>query len=293
MYNVINYHVTDRCNYRCRYCFGKFGCECLALSDAKRAVDSVGEYFESQGIRDGRINLAGGEPLCYPWIDGLIEHIAKSGLKASIITNGSLLTPERIAVWGGTVCCIGLSIDSVSPGTNKMIGRSCGGRTLPAERAIQLCGEIRTAGIWLKINTVVSGYNLSEADALTEFYVRARPDRLKLFKMQRVRGVNDAAADKGVSDGEFSGFVRRVRADFPGVIAEGSGDMENSYLMIAPLGDVLLNDSGEYRKYGNVLDAPLWETVSKMPLSQERFTSRYKEQACPRRGKLSAERDIA
>lgn len=293
MYNVINYHVTDRCNYRCRYCFGKFGCECLTLPDAQKAVDRVRAFFEREGIKDGRINLAGGEPLCYPWIDGLMEYIAKSGLKASIVTNGSLLTPERIAAWGGTVSCIGLSVDSVDTDTNREIGRSCGGHTLPRDTAAAHCGKIRKASVLLKINTVVSRYNLSEADTLTDFYLTARPDRLKLFKMQRVRGVNDAAADKGVSDGEFSGFVRRVRAQFPGVIAEGAGDMENSYLMIDPLGNVLLNDSGEYRKYGNVLEEPLEETVSRMPLSQERFSLRYREQGRGHKGELPPERDIA
>ena len=278
MINVINYHITDRCNCRCRYCFGKFGCDSLGLADAMRVTDAVCRLFAELGIKDGRISLAGGEPLCCPWADGLIGHIASLGMRVSLVTNGSLLEPGRIIGWAGKVSCVGLSIDSVCRETNLRIGRNSGGRTLSEEEALSLCEGIRGAGIRLKINTVVSRCNLGEADALRRFYLRAQPDRLKLFKMQLVRGVNETAAGESISDEEFLFFTKGIRQVFPHAVAEGTGDMENSYPMIDPLGNLMLNDGGEYRKYGNLLEEPAWAIMRRLPIDRDRFDSRYGKQ---------------
>lgn len=275
MINVINYHITDRCNCHCRYCFGKFGCDSLGLADAMRVADAVSRLFAELGAKDGRINLAGGEPLCCPWTDRLIGHIFSLGMRVSVITNGSLLEPGRISGWAGKVSCVGLSIDSVCGETNMRIGRNPGGRTLSEEEALRLCEGIREAGIRLKINTVVSRCNLGEADTLRRFYLRAQPDRLKLFKMQLVRGVNDRAAAESISEEEFLAFAKNIRRAFPRAVVEGSGDMENSYPMIDPLGNLMLNDGGEYRKYGNLLDEPAGTIMRRLPIDGKRFDSRY------------------
>ena len=38
-YRVVNFHITNSCNYTCRYCFGKFEGRCyLPLEDTKRII---------------------------------------------------------------------------------------------------------------------------------------------------------------------------------------------------------------------------------------------------------------
>ena len=94
---VINYHITNSCNYHCTYCFGKVnGQKDPTLDDAKKIVDNIALHFAQSNIADGRINFAGGEPTLYEHLDELIDYTSSLGIQVSIVTNGSLLTPERI-----------------------------------------------------------------------------------------------------------------------------------------------------------------------------------------------------
>lgn len=97
--HVINFHILEQCNYGCKYCFAKFGDTFLNLKDTIKVIDSILEYFQKNNFHNGRINFAGGEPLLYPYLDTLIDYIAEKGYQSSIITNGALLTKEKIALW--------------------------------------------------------------------------------------------------------------------------------------------------------------------------------------------------
>lgn len=55
-----------------------------------RRVDRLAEMGVSL------ITISGGEPLLHPKLDQIIRHIRSHGLIATLITNGYLLTPERI-----------------------------------------------------------------------------------------------------------------------------------------------------------------------------------------------------
>ena len=111
--DVFNFHLTNACNYYCTYCFGKFpDKEQLTLEQACAVVDNIARYFSKNGITDGRINLAGGEPLLYPHLEELIDYINAYDIKVSVITNGSLLTEETIKGWKDRVCCVGLRVDT-------------------------------------------------------------------------------------------------------------------------------------------------------------------------------------
>lgn len=128
--HVFNYHLTNACNYGCKYCFGKFPCASLPIVQAEIVVENIKRYFVENLIERGRMNLVGGEPLLYPEIGELISFINELGMDASIVSNGSLLSENLLEAWRGKVSCIGLSIDSVNEQTNVVIGRSSCGKTL-------------------------------------------------------------------------------------------------------------------------------------------------------------------
>lgn len=272
--NVINFHLTNSCNFRCAYCFGKFPeTEELNFEQACAVVDNIYRYFQQNGIKDGRINLAGGEPLLCPYIDRLIEYIAAYGIKVSVITNGSLLTEARIALWKGLVYCIGLSFDSAIDETNTAICRCCKGRTITQKQAVRITQAIHRAGIKLKINTVVSKLNANED--MTVFYKRLKPDRLKFLQVEIVEGINDGAAKLRINKKEFERFCKRHEKCCRNTVCEKSEDLQNSYLMINPQGEVQLNDSGKYQTYGNCLEEELSDILIDLPISADKFNSRY------------------
>ncbi len=272
--NVFNYHLTDSCNYNCTYCFGRFPDKKEpTLEEAYLVVDNIYRYFFKNGVADGRINLAGGEPLLYPYLDDLIDYINAYGIKVSIITNGSLLTEERIAHWKDKVYCIGLSFDSALPDTNLTIGRCCKNKPITVKQAVRLTQAIHRNGIKLKINTVVSKLNANEN--MTVFYKRLKPDRLKLLQVEIVEDINDTAEKLAITRKAFDEFCKRHKNCCRDTVCESSETIENSYLMINPQGEFQLNDCGKYKIYGNCLNEELSAILTRVPIKENRFDLRY------------------
>ncbi len=274
--NKFNFHITNQCNFCCKYCFGKFEADTPSLDDAKRIIDSIKDYFDAEKIQNGTINLAGGEPLLYPKLDEVIDYAVKTGIAVSLITNGSLLTSERIRSWQGKVSCIGLSIDSVIQETCRTIGRTSKNQVIPLSAWTVLAKEIHACGMRLKVNTVVSKYNCAED--LTPLYTALKADRIKLLQMHHVKGINDSAADAQISADEFQAFCERHRPKKESgieFVTEKIGEMENAYLMIDPKGDLLLNNQGEYKTIGNCLHESLRALISKTDIDQAKYARRY------------------
>ena len=275
-----NFHLTNACNYNCTYCFGKFvKAQPLPLEQACTVIDNIADYFRRNKITNGSINLAGGEPLLYPHLDELIDYIHAYRIKVSLITNGSLLSEPRIALWRGKVDCIGLSLDSANPSTNAEIGRICNNKTLSLKRAISITQAIHRNDIRLKINTVVSKFNAGED--FTEFYKRLKPDRLKFLQMSHVDDVNDHADKYAITPREFEQFCKRHKKCCANLVLESEEDMQNSYLMVDPKGDFLLNNAGEYQCYGSCVEESLCEILKRVPLDEAKFNGRYEKSLAP------------
>lgn len=272
--NTINFHLTNACNYHCAYCFGKFPDEKeLTLNEACAVVDNIYRYFVKNKISDGRINLAGGEPLLCSYLDDLIDYIHAYGINVSIITNGSRLTKEMIKSWKGKVYCIGLSLDSAIPETNTQIGRCCKSKVLTLRQAISITQAIHRNGIKLKINTVVSKLNVNED--MRVFYKRLKPDRLKFLQVEIIDGTNDSAQQFAISKKEFEQFCKRHKKCCSNTVCEPSHSMENSYLMINPQGQFQLNNAGKYEIYGNCIEEELSDILKRVPLDVGKYNARY------------------
>jgi MoaA/NifB/PqqE/SkfB family radical SAM enzyme len=80
-----------RCNLACTYCneFDDHSAP-VALEEMYRRLDRLGSFGTSI------ITISGGEPLLHPQLDEVIRRIRANGMIAGMITNGYLLTAERI-----------------------------------------------------------------------------------------------------------------------------------------------------------------------------------------------------
>src|SRR6204780_36362 len=80
-----------RCNLACTYCneFDDFS-KPVPASEMMRRIDLLADLGTSI------IAFSGGEPLLHPDLDGLIARIRQRGAIAGMITNGYLLTADRI-----------------------------------------------------------------------------------------------------------------------------------------------------------------------------------------------------
>src|ERR1700693_1224732 len=80
-----------RCNLSCAYCN-----EYVKVSDPVPTAEMLRRIEKLASLGTGIITISGGEPLLHPDLDEIIRAIRSYGAIATIITNGYLLTPERI-----------------------------------------------------------------------------------------------------------------------------------------------------------------------------------------------------
>ncbi|MFE7224780.1 viperin family antiviral radical SAM protein [Nocardioides sp. NPDC057577] len=298
---VVNLHVTERCNYQCTYCFGKW----LPLEGFTKDETAWAETATAHSImselaarfrRDRsegsplRFNFVGGEPALLPNVADLIEY-ARHDLqaRASYVTNGLMLqrfTPEWTVE---NVAIVGVSIDSSISTTNLEIGRATrSGMAFDLGKvADQIAGireaadRMKVAPPEIKVNTVVSALNVGEdfENVLTS----VRPDRWKILKMLPVY-----SSETAVSDEAFREFARQYeafvdnRSGLTGVVitTEDNDEMTGSYAMVDPLARFFWYDEVPENGYGYsepMTEVSVDEAWNAVPWDQQKFDLRYTE----------------
>ena len=100
-----------RCNLACAYC--------NEYDDVSRPVDTevMLERIDDLGrLGTSIVTISGGEPLLHPELDQLIRRIRRHGAVAGLITNGYLLTADRIERLNRAgLDHMQISIDNVNP----------------------------------------------------------------------------------------------------------------------------------------------------------------------------------
>jgi MoaA/NifB/PqqE/SkfB family radical SAM enzyme len=100
-----------RCNLDCSYCneYDKTSAP-VPLESMLRRIDRLADLGTTI------ITLSGGEPTLHPDLDAIIRRIRARGAIATLITNGLLLTPDRIrALNRAGLDYLQISIDNVAP----------------------------------------------------------------------------------------------------------------------------------------------------------------------------------
>jgi MoaA/NifB/PqqE/SkfB family radical SAM enzyme len=143
-----------RCNLACKYCneFDDFSAPVSTEAMFKR-VDKLDELGTSV------ITISGGEPLLHPELDAIIRRIRRRGMVAGLITNGYLLTGDRIERLNRAgLEWLQISIDNVTP--DEVSKKSL--KVL--DKKLQLLAEY--SDFHVNINSVVGGGVRNPQDAL-------------------------------------------------------------------------------------------------------------------------------
>lgn len=109
--------VTDRCNFRCRYCWPAGETPLVPRAEILRfeEITRVARCFLTLGGR--RLRITGGEPLLRRDLPLLIRDLAQlPGLEdIALTTNGSLLAPQAAALRAAGLARITISLDTLDP----------------------------------------------------------------------------------------------------------------------------------------------------------------------------------
>ena len=143
-----------RCNLSCTYCneYDDFS-KPVALDIIQRRLELLGR------LKTGVITLSGGEPLLHPDLDEIIRGIRRHATLAGMITNGYLLTADRVRRLNDAgLDYLQISIDNVMP--DQVSKKSL--KVL--DKKLQILAE--HAHFHVNINSVLGGGIRNPQDAL-------------------------------------------------------------------------------------------------------------------------------
>lgn len=288
---VINWHLIEKCNYRCRYCFATWtgpqsgGHEVWRDQvQTEQLLRSLREFFDPDNAANPlrnqmrwnsvRLSLAGGEATLLG--DRLID-IAKQanslGFSVSLISNASLLDEPFMTELAPYISMLGLSLDSITPETNAIIGRShhnCPSLSIDHVANIAKWARQANDNLAIKINTVVNKANAAED--LSELINSITPDRWKILRMLTI-----VTNELEITPSEFTSFVTRHRAHSAIMSVEDNAEMTQSYIMVDPHGRFFQNspDSGSYAYSDPIGSVGPEAAFSQVTFEPARFEARY------------------
>lgn len=289
---VVNWHVTEACNYACRYCFSKWHPDIKGkkiIHDSTASRNLLGkiyhffapENYETQNLmgmswKTLRLSLAGGEPLLYSRkIVQLAKQAKGIGFNISLITNGSLLTRPLMSELAPRFSMLGISIDSAQASTNERTRRADKhSRVLSLQELAGLIkqGRALNSDLRIKINTVVNALNCTEN--LIPLINALNPDKWKILRM-----LPTITHDLEVTDRQFSDFVDRHRMLAKIISVEDNNDMAGSYIMVDPQGHFFQNSLSVtgYKYSEPILDIGISAAFKHVQWQNGKFQARYHE----------------
>jgi GTP 3',8-cyclase len=162
--------VTDRCNFRCRYCMPRevFGRDYVFLPKTEiltfEEIERLARIFVELGVE--KIRLTGGEPLLRRNLDRLVSGLAAiAGVRdLTLTTNGSLLSEMAPALRAAGLKRLTVSLDSLEDATFRRMADA----DFPVTRVLAGIERALAEGFSpIKINMVVQrGVNEEEIPAM-------------------------------------------------------------------------------------------------------------------------------
>ena len=246
--------VNQACNLTCKACYKHKHGYTKPIDQILEEID----YAVSQRNLD-MITFAGGEPTLHPELPRAIAHATERGIKTSILTNGVLLSDERLATYEQAgLARVALHVDTHQQRPDAE----------PAEREADL-DVVREAifervarhGILCGVVATLYQSNLRDLPALVDFTLRNRHASLALItlckdfrevaKAHAVEGGPDfdehaVLADEEVTCEEVGEIMDREFGERPiHYIASSHSDAEKRWLFY--LGFAITDRDGGYR----------------------------------------------
>jgi AdoMet-dependent heme synthase len=157
---IVAWEVTSACNLSCAYCRAsaspKPSKDELSTEEALSFIDQVAELSPM-------LIMSGGEPLLRPDIFTLIRHATEKGLRVSLATNGTTLTPDLVdEIKASGVRRVSVSLDGASPEVHDSSrGKGTFHRTMKGI-------EFLRPKIEFQINMTITRRNLRQAKAMMD-----------------------------------------------------------------------------------------------------------------------------
>lgn len=193
VHTYLRISVTDRCNFRCRYCMPSHGLVWKDRSDllSDDEIVRVARLFIRLGV--DKVRLTGGEPSVRPGIERIIGRITEDAGPGAVFmtTNGYRLARNAAALRAAGLHGLNISIDSLRRDRFQQITLRDGLHNVLAGIDAALDAGFPS----VKINVVVmAGVNADEILDFVEF-ARHRPVNVRFIEFMPFKNNGWKAAD--------------------------------------------------------------------------------------------------
>ena len=219
--------VTDRCNFRCRYCMPEeiFGPDYSFLSNDKilsfDEIERITRIFVSLGVR--KLRITGGEPLLRRGLPKLIERLNKiDGVEdIGLTTNGSLLKKFAPDLYKAGLSRVTVSLDSLEEDRFFYLN----GNRSKVQRVLEGIQAAAEVGMKIKINMVVQkGKNEQDILQMAQYF-KENKHILRFIEYMDVGNYNGWDLKEVVSKQEIVDTIHqvmpleRIEANYSGEVA--------------------------------------------------------------------------
>lgn len=197
--------VTDKCNFRCRYCMPKeiFGDDFEFLKRGQLLsfdeIERLARIYASLGVK--KLRLTGGEPMMRKDLHELIERLTViEGIEdIGLTTNGLLLKKHGKKLYDAGLRRINISLDAMD---DELFGK-INDRGIGTSRILEQIEYAIGLGFQIKINMVVQkGLNEQEILPMARYF-KNLPVTLRFIEFMDVGNDNGWNFDKVVSKKEI------------------------------------------------------------------------------------------
>lgn len=248
MEKEICWNITARCNQNCKYCHRFLNIMDLTYEENLEILNNL----ENSGVTS--ITWTGGEALLLNGIDELLKISHEKGIKNKIITNGKLLTKERIDKIYKYLDSITLSIDSIDDDINYSLGR--GKNHFEEIKEILDYIKEKNYDVKMRINSVVCKNNVNNFEDLTNFLNNYNIYSWRIFKFMPLREkavINKESFDIPLSIYDKVVSYIKTNSNIENIDTRIEEDMEKKYVLILANGDIVITNKGKDEKVGNAL----------------------------------------
>jgi SynChlorMet cassette radical SAM/SPASM protein ScmF len=190
------YHITNRCNLKCRHCWVSSGDKLLDVELTLGGAIDIIKQCQELGLES--VKLTGGEPFVVSWLMDLVGFLFDENLNVTIETNGTLISEDiaRQLAHYNNVSHIAISLDGSNASSHEYIRRVPG----CFDQTISGIKNLTAVGIRPQILVAVHKGNLDE---LADIGSMVTDLGLKSIKLNCIHGDgrgNDMAASNETLD---------------------------------------------------------------------------------------------
>lgn len=169
---TLQWHITHRCNLRCKHCYQDDYSSFETRADMERVLDQFTELLRTYN-RKGQLNITGGEPLTHPDLFWLLKQAKERNISTGVLTNGTLISPREARLFRACrVSYVQVSLDGCEKTHDEIRGSGS------FDKAVRGINALKSQGLFTSISFTAQSGNYRELKKLARCCESLSADKL-------------------------------------------------------------------------------------------------------------------